>query len=284
MDRPIKVVLIQYTVQEEWLDNVIQVERLLKTAHDGGAELAILPEMFVQPYDMTLVPGRAESVPDGPTSLKLSEWARRFKMAIVGGSMAEIGSDEKYYNTATLWGPVGEFLAKHRKVHLFDVDLPGGVSFKESVILSPGHQVTVVPVLGMTLGIAVCYDIRFPELARLMTLKGAEMIALPGAFNHVSGPAHWEILLRNRAAENTVWVAGVSGLAPPDSSYQAWGHSMLCDPFGDVVTNMGHTEGVAFSVMDPARLKDIRARLPVLKQRRDDLYALSLRSSLWARL
>jgi omega-amidase len=179
-----------------------------------------------------------------------------------------------------LGGPDGEFLAKHRKVHLFDVDLPGGVSFKESVILSPGHQITVVPVLGMSLGIAVCYDIRFPELARLMTLKGADMIALPGAFNHVSGPAHWEILLRNRASENTVWVAGVSGMAPPEASYQAWGHSMLADPFGDVVADMGRAQGVAFHVMDPARLKDVRARLPVLKQRRDDLYSLTLNSSL----
>lgn len=279
MDRQIKVALIQYTVQEDWLDNVNQVEHLLAEAHRGGAELAVLPEMFVQPYDMTIVPDRAESVPGGPTSIKLSGWARQFKMAIVGGSVAERGSDGKYYNTATLWDPEGTLLAKHRKVHLFDVDLPGGVSFQESTILSPGHQVTVVSVLGITLGIAVCYDIRFPELARLMTLKGAEMIALPGAFNHVSGPAHWEILLRNRAAENTVWVAGVSGLAPPDASYHSWGHSMLTDPFGDVIAHMGRAEGVAFGVLDPARLKDVRARLPVLEQRRDDLYSLTLRSS-----
>lgn len=280
MDRRIKVALIQYTVQDAWIDNVNQVEHLLTAAHRGGAELAVLPEMFVQPYDMTLVPDRAESVPGGPTSRKLSEWARQFKMAIVGGSVAERDPDGKYYNTATLWGPDGEFLAKHRKVHLFDVDLPGGVAFKESSILSPGRQLTVVPVLGMNLGIAVCYDIRFPELARLMTLKGAEMLALPGAFNHVSGPAHWEILLRNRAVENTVWVAGVSGMAPADASYQAWGHSMLVGPFGDVAANMGRAEGVAFSVMDPTLLKEVRARLPLLKQRRDDVYSLTLNSSL----
>jgi len=275
MDRQIKVALIQYTVQEEWLDNINRVERLLTEAHHGGAELVVLPEMFVQPYDMTLIPDRAESVPGGPTSEKLSEWARRFKMAIVGGSVAERGSNGKFFNTATLWSPEWKFLAKHRKVHLFDVDLPGEVSFKESIILSPGHQVTVVPVLGMTLGIAVCYDIRFPELTRLMTLKGAEMIALPGAFNNVSGPAHWEILLRARAAENTVWVAGVSGLAPPDTKYHSWGHSMLTDPFGKVIANMGRAEGVAFSVIKPTLLKDVRARLPVLKQRREDLYSLS---------
>jgi predicted amidohydrolase len=182
VNKPIKVALIQYTVQEKWQDNVNQVERLLTEAHRGKAELSILPEMFVQPYDMTIVPDRAESVPEGPTSEKLSGWAQRFKMVIVGGSVAELGSDGKYYNTATLWSPDGELLAKHRKVHLFDVDLPGGVSFRESDILSPGHQVTVVRVLGMNLGIAVCYDIRFPELSRIMTLKGAVLIALPGAF------------------------------------------------------------------------------------------------------
>ena len=279
MNKPIKVALIQYTVQEKWQDNVNQVERLLTEAHRGKAALSILPEMFVQPYDMTIVPDRAESVPGGPTSEKLSGWAQRFKMVIVGGSVAELGSDGKYYNTATLWSPEGKLLAKHRKVHLFDVDLPGGVSFKESDILSPGHQVTVVRVLGMNLGIAVCYDIRFPELSRLMTLKGAELIALPGAFNNVSGPAHWEILVRTRAAENTVWVAGVSGLAPPDSGYHSWGHSILADPFGEAVVTLGRAEGVAFSVMDPAHLKDVRARLPVLKQRRENLYTLSLNNS-----
>ncbi|MBW2514838.1 MAG: carbon-nitrogen hydrolase family protein [Deltaproteobacteria bacterium] len=275
MDRPIKVALIQYTVQEKWQDNVNQVERLLTKAHRGGAELSLLPEMFVQPYDMTIVPDRAESVPQGPTSEKLSEWSRRFKMAIVGGSVAELGSDGKYYNTATLWSPEGALLAKHRKIHLFDVDLPNGVSFRESAILSPGFEVTVVRVLGMNIGIAVCYDIRFPELSRLMTLMGAELIALPGAFNNVSGPAHWEILLRTRAAENTVWVAGVSGLASPDDTYQTWGHSMLTDPFGEVVADMGRTEGVSLCLLDPARLEDIRARLPVIKQRREDLYTLT---------
>jgi predicted amidohydrolase len=161
-------------------------------------------------------------------------------------------------------------------MHLFDVDLPGGVIFKESDVLHPGNRVTVVPVLGLKLGLAVCYDLRFPELFRLMALSGAEMVALPGAFNKVSGPVHWEILLRNRAVENTFYLAGVSGLSPPDSNYEEWGHSMLVDPFGQVMVNMGRAEGIGLAELDPARLEDVRARLPVLKQRREEVYHLRL--------
>ncbi|MEW5722107.1 MAG: carbon-nitrogen hydrolase family protein [Thermodesulfobacteriota bacterium] len=276
MERRVKAALVQYTVRDKWWDNVDRVEALLATARTGGAELAVLPEMFTQPYDMSLVPAWAEPVPGGRTSERLSHWARALKMAIVGGSVSELGEDGRFYNTSTLWGPDGELLAKHRKVHLFDVDLPGGVSYRESAILSPGRRVTTARVLGMTVGLAVCYDVRFPELFRLTALAGAELIALPGAFNHVSGPAHWEMLLRNRAVENTLYVAGVSGLAPAGAEYQAWGHSLLADPFGEVVTAMGRAEGVAFGDLDPERLKDIRARLPVLRQRREDLYKLVL--------
>lgn len=274
MDRTIRVALIQYQVQTEWADNVAVVEDLLRQAKGQGAELAVLPEMFTQPYDMTLIPERAEPVPGGRTCAKLEAWAKTFGLALAGGSVAERDADGRYYNTATLWDPDGRLLARHRKVHLFDVDLPGGVSVHESDILSPGCDVTVADVLGLRLGLAVCYDVRFPELFRLMALAGAEMVALPGAFNHVSGPNHWEMLLRNRAVENTFYVAGVSGTAPEGSAYQAWGHSMLVDPFAQIVVDMGRAQGFAIGVIDPDRIADIRARLPVLKQRREEVYRL----------
>jgi predicted amidohydrolase len=275
MENRVRAALIQYEIVEGRRENGDRVEALLEKAAAGRADLAVLPEMFVQPYDMALIPERAERVPGGPTADMLSRWARQFRMVLAGGSVAEIDDDGRYYNTATIWGPDGELLAKHRKVHLFDVDLPGGVSFRESSILSPGARVTTVRVLGMTMGLAVCYDVRFPELFRLMTLAGADFIALPGAFNNISGPAHWEMLIRNRAVENTVYVAGVSGLSPKDAAYNAWGHSMLADPFGEVVADMGRAEGVAFGDLDPERIKDVRTRLPVLAQRREDLYRLT---------
>ena len=179
------------------------------------------------------------------------------------------------HNTATLWGPDGALLASHRKVHLFDVDLPGGVRVRESAILSPGQKVTVVDLGPLKLGLAVCYDVRFPELFRLMADQGAHLVALPGAFNQVSGPAHWEILLRNRAVENTFYVAGVSGLAPEGSQYNAWGHSLLADPFARVIVSMGRSRGFALGTVDLDVLEDVRRRLPVLSQRRTDLYHLA---------
>lgn len=273
MERSVTTALIQYEVQSDWSANMDIVAELLKKAREKGAELAILPEIFNMPYDMSLVPERAEAIPDGRTCQKLSGWAKDLGLVLVGGSMAEIEND-RYYNTATIWSVEGELLARHRKMHLFDVDLPGGVSFKESSILAAGDQVTVVDVLGLKMGVAVCYDVRFPELFRLMADRGAEFVALPGAFNNVSGPAHWELLLRNRAIENTFYVAGVSGTAP-EGGYHSWGHSMLVGPFGDVLTSMGRSEGVAVGRLEPDHLNDIRARLPVFSQRRLDLYRLT---------
>ena len=277
MERRVKVALIQFEIQHAWADNMSRAQDLLERAARLGAELAVLPEMFNQPYDMALVPERAESIPGGRTCRALGRTARDLGLAVVGGSMAEKDEDGSFYNTATLWDPGGNLIARHRKVHLFDVDLPGGVSFKESDVLSPGHQVTVAEVLGLRLGLAVCYDVRFPEIFRLMALAGAEFVALPGAFNNVSGPAHWELHLRGRAVENTMYVAGVSGISPADASYQAWGHSMLVDPFGEVTTHMGRGEGLALGEIDPERLREIRGRLPVMSQRRRDLYSLKLK-------
>jgi len=274
MKRPIRLALIQYRIRPEWRENIDLVEELLNKAKEAGAELAVLPEMFTLPYDMDLVPDRAESIPDGPTCAELSGWAASLGLALVGGSIPEKDEQGRFYNTATLWDQAGKFLAKHRKVHLFDVNLPGGVTFQESSVLSPGRQITVKEVLGLRLGLAVCYDVRFPELFRLMALAGAELVALPGAFNQVSGPAHWEMLLRNRAVENTCYVAGVSGLPLDPSGYQAWGHSMLIDPFAEIIVNLGRAEGFAVAEIRPERLADIRARLPVLSQRRPEVYEL----------
>ena len=276
MESKITTALIQYEVQAAWSENMSQVEELLKAAKAKGARLAVLPEFFNMPYDMALVPELAEGVPDGRTCAQLSKWARDLEMVLVGGTIAE-KENGQYYNTATLWDRDGRMAARRRKVHLFDVDLPGGVSFRESSILSPGNEIGVVDILGMKLGIAICYDIRFPETFRLLALQGADFAALPGAFNNVSGPAHWETLLRCRAMENTIYMAGVSGLSPAGANYNAWGHSMMVDPFGEVIVNLGRAQGFGLGVIDPERILDVRRRLPFLAQRRDDLYRMALK-------
>jgi predicted amidohydrolase len=275
MERPVKVALIQWEIRTEWQANLATARALLERAAEAGAELAILPEMFTLPYDMALVPQRAESVPDGPTCAELSRWAKTLGLVLVGGSIPERDEAGRFYNTSTLWDRDGRFLDKHRKVHLFDVNLPGGVSFQESAVFTAGQKVTFQDVLGFRLGLAICYDLRFPELFRLMALAGVEMVALPGAFNQVSGPAHWELLLRNRAVENTFYVAGVSTTAPAGSKYNSWGHSMMVGPFAEITVSMGRSEGFAIGVLDPERIRDIRMRLPLLTQRRTELYRLA---------
>jgi omega-amidase len=274
MTGKVNTALIQFEIGDDWARNMNCVESLLEKAASKGAQMAILPELFNMPYDLSLVTARAESIPDGPTCGLLSRWASRFGLCLVGGSIAEKDVDGRYYNTATVWDNNGHLVARHRKMHLFDVDLPGGVSVKESAVFSPGSEITVVDILGIRLGVAICYDLRFPELFRLMTIKGADLVALPGAFNHVSGPAHWEMHLRGRAVENTIYVAGVSGTSSPGSVYNAWGHSMLVDPFGEIKIHLGRAEGLGLADVDPERIKQVRAGLPVLVQRRTDVYRL----------
>ena len=275
MNRVVKAALCQYEIGADWDENMAAVEDLLGKSSGAGADMAILPEMFMMPYDMNLIPEWAEPVPDGRTCLALGRLAQKYGLALVGGSIPEKAEDGRYFNTSTVWNASGEMIARHRKMHLFDVDLPGGVSVKESSVLSPGGQVTVCEVAGLKLGVAICYDVRFPELFRLMALRGVDFVALPGAFNNVSGPAHWELLLRNRAVENTFYVAGVSGISPKGSNYDAWGHSMVTGPFGEIVVDMGRSRGFAIAELDPDRIADIRSRLPVLSQRRTEIYELS---------
>jgi len=277
MERKIRIALIQFVIVDDWLANMAAAEALLIRARDHGTDLAVLPEIFVGPYSLEAFVRYAEPVPEGRTCERLSRWARSLNLAILGGSLPEKDAEGRIYNTATLWNPQGELAAVHRKMHLFDVDLPGGVSFKESSVFTAGNQVTTADILGLKVGLAVCYDVRFPELFRLMALAGVELALVPGAFNPVSGPAHWELHLRSRAVENTFYVAGVSGLAPAQADYQSWGHSMVVDPFGQVLADMGRAEGIGLAELDPARLADVRQRLPLLAQRRSDLYELRLK-------
>lgn len=265
--------LVQFYITPHWAENMDKAEALIEQAARLGADLAILPEMFTCPYETRYFSSNAERIEGGRTTTRLARLARRLGLHILGGTIPERDGD-RLYNTATLFDHTGRLIARHRKVHLFDVDLPGGVSVRESAVFSPGEKITVVQALGMDMGIAVCYDLRFGEMFRLMALAGASLVAAPAAFNNVSGPAHWELTLRARAVENTIYVAGVSGLAPPGAKYNSYGHSMAVDPFAEVLIDMGRAEGVGLARLDPKRLADIRARLPVLAQRREGLYQL----------
>ena len=267
----LNLALIQMRVTDVKADNLKKAEYFIRRAKDQGADLAILPEMFNCPYSIDFFKKFAEMIPEGPTCETLSSLAADLGLSIVGGSIPEKDQEGRIYNTCPVFDRGGNLAARHRKAHLFDVNLPDMV-FRESAVLSPGDRATMVDLLGWRIGLAICYDVRFPEFIRRLTLEGAALIVLPGAFNHVTGPAHWELMLRARAVENTVYLTGVSPAPLPQGGYPVWGHSRLIDPYGETVAALEAEEGMVIGRISAERLQDIRARLPLLAQRREDIY------------
>ena len=196
-------------------------------------------------------------------------------MDLCGGSIAE-REGERVYNTSYVFDPEGRQIAKHRKMHLFDIDVTGGQRFFESDTLTAGNSVTVFDTPFCRIGLCICYDFRFPELARLTVDAGAKVLLVPAAFNMTTGPAHWELLFRSRAVDNQIYTVGVAPARDPDASYRSWGHSIVCSPWGDVLMQADETETVRITALDLDRLERVRKELPVLKQRRTDVYRLEL--------
>ncbi len=265
------VTLVQMAVGPDREANHARAEEEVRRAAAAGARLVVLPEMFSCPYEADRFHELAEPLPDGPSGRLCSRLARELGIHLVGGSIPEREGD-RVWNTATLWDPEGRMVLRHRKVHLFDVDIPGGIRFTESAVLAPGNEISVARTSLGTIGLAVCYDLRFPELFRAMALRGAELVVLPGAFNTTTGPAHWEVLNRARAIENTMFIASCSPAPHPRGTYPAWGHSMVVDPWGTVLAAAGREETSVGAELDPDRLAEVRRALPVLRQRRPDLY------------
>jgi len=236
-----------------------------------GAEVVLLPEMFNCPYQVDLFASFAESPPGGETLVMLAEAARENGVLLVGGSIPEREGD-LIYNTCFVFGPDGSLLARHRKMHLFDVNLAGGVNFQESAVLQAGDEVNVVPGRRVTLGLAICYDLRFPELFRLLALAGAQLVTVPGNFNLVTGPAHWDLLIRARAVDNQVFVAAASCARDPLSAYLSYGHSLVADPWGRVLARAGEEEEILRVELPLEELDQVRSSLPLLRHRRTDVY------------
>ena len=200
--------------------------------------------------------------------------ASESKTYVLGGSIPEhVASDKKYYNTSLLFGPKGELLATHRKVHLFDIDIPGKITFRESDVLSPGNKVTIVdlPPYGK-IAMAICYDIRFPELATIAARNGCFLLLYPGAFNLTTGALHWSLQTRARAMDNQVYVGSCSPARDMDASYNAWGHSMIVDPNAVVMTEAGEKEEIIYADLEVGKIEEIRKGIPITTQRRFDVY------------
>jgi predicted amidohydrolase len=267
-----KLALCQMQVVEDKNDNVAHALDMIKKAAQK-ADIIILPEMWNCPYQTELFPLYAEQMDNSPTLNAISNAAKREGTYILAGSIPE-KYEGKTYNSSFFINPEGEIIGVHRKIHLFDIDVPDAISFKESLTLAAGNKVTVVDTELGKIGICICYDIRFPELLRLMALEGAELIVVPGAFNMTTGPAHWKSLIKVRAVDNQVYVAAASPARDENASYVAYGHSMVADPWGNILNEAGTGEEIIYTQINLPEIKKIRKELPLLENRRTDLYQL----------
>jgi predicted amidohydrolase len=250
--------------------NIDHAKEMIESAMKGDPQIVVLPEMFNCPYQNEYFPKFAEEYP-GDTSIEMSVLAKKHGIYLVAGSIPEI-EDGKVYNTCYVFGKDGTLVGRHRKMHLFDIDVDGGVYFKESDTLTAGDEVTVVDTDLGKIGIAVCYDIRFPELSRMMALEGAEVIILPAAFNMTTGPAHWELSVRMRALDNQLYFIGAAPARCDDASYVAYGNSRVSDPWGEIIAEADASECIIYAEIDRDKIGSIREQLPLLAHRRTDIY------------
>ncbi len=268
----LKIGLIQMKVENNKKDNLTKAAQLIKKIAIEKPDIVILPEMFSCPYISSNFPLYAEEEGDYSFNF-LSDLAKTNKIYLVAGSIAEKDSD-KIYNTSYIFDRKGQMIGKHRKVHLFDIDIKNKQRFKESDTLSAGNEVTVFDTEFCKIGLCICYDFRFPELARLMVNNGAKAIIVPASFNMTTGPAHWHTMFRSRAIDNQVFTIGCSPARDYNSSYVSYGHSLIVSPFGEVLTELKDDESLTTYSIDLNYVDQVREELPLLNHRRNDLYEL----------
>ncbi|MEA5160580.1 carbon-nitrogen hydrolase family protein [Cereibacter johrii] len=260
-----RVSLIQMNSAENKERNLDVAEEMIRKAVGvENPDLVVLPEYFAFLGEgREAVHGNGESFPDGPTYRRFSALAAELGVTLHLGSMVEKAGNG-HFNTTLVFGPDGAEIARYRKMHLFDIDVPGGMSYRESDTISRGEEVVTYRVGETTVGCAICYDIRFPELFRALRDKGAEVIVLPAAFTLMTGKDHWEVLARARAIETQTYFLAVGQTGShAEGRKWCWGHSMAIDPWGHVVAQCSDGEGLTTAVVDPARIAAVRRDVPV---------------------
>ena len=274
----INIALCQMNVVDNKGENIRKAIQMIKESKKQGADLAVLPEMFNCPYENEKFIEYAEELNGSQTLEKIANIAKEENIHVLAGSIPELEEDgegiQSIYNTAVLFDNKGKLLGKHRKMHLFDIDVKGKIYFKESDTLSAGNDFTVIETELTTIGIGICYDVRFVELSRIMALNGAQILIFPGAFNLTTGPAHWEILFRSRALDNQVYAIGVAPALDKDASYNSFGHSIAVNPWGEIIEELDYEEGLKIVEIDLDEIKRIREEITIIKNRRTDLYEI----------
>lgn len=270
----IRIASLQMNVLQDKYDNIEQLAEILASGKTDGADIISLGEMWCCPYQTDLFPVYAEPEQEGDAWLAMSTLARKHNVYIVGGSIPESDSEGHTYNTCYVFDRQGNQIGKHRKVHLFDIYAHGEQVFKESDTLTGGDSFTTFDTEWCKMAVNICFDIRFPESSRLPALAGARVIFNPASFNMTTGPAHWELGFRQRAIENQIYMVGTADAQDPSVGYVSYGHSIITDPWGNVVMQMDENPGVEVTEIDLDYIDTIRAKLPLMSARRTDVYEL----------
>jgi predicted amidohydrolase len=264
-----RVAAVQLNSNADKARNLAAAEALVRAAAADGAELVALPEKW-----NLLAPGEelvagAEPL-DGPSLTAARSWARALGIHLLAGSISErVGEGEKPFNASVLIGPEGEDLAVYRKIHMFDVDA-GGVSYRESAHEQPGTEIVTAPVGGIDVGLTICYDLRFPELHRILAVRGARLLTVPAAFTTATGRDHWEVLLRARAIETGSFILAPAQGGKHEDGRGTWGHSLIIGPWGEVLAGSDNDEpGVIAATLDLDAAARARQAIPALKNGRE---------------
>jgi predicted amidohydrolase len=268
----IRIACVQLTSGTDKGANLEKAERLISHAASTGADVVVLPEKWNAIGDAAVLHEAAETLEDGESVAAMREWAKRHGISLVGGSITERREGrDKLSNTSLVFDPDGELIATYRKIHLFDVEV-GGHVYRESEAEEPGDETAVAEVEGWPVGLTVCYDVRFPELYRILALQGALLATVPAHFTLHTGKDHWHLLLRARAVENGFYVAapaqvGVTGIGRP-----SYGRSLIVDPWGTILAQAPDEETVISADLDRVRVEEVRRQIPSLANRQPDAY------------
>jgi deaminated glutathione amidase len=268
----IRVACVQMTSRADKAANLETAQRLVAQAASTGADVVVLPEKWNAIGDAAVYHATAEPLDGGPSVAAMSDWARQHGITLVGGSIAERREGrDKLSNTSVVFDPEGQVVAVYRKIHLFDVEV-GGVVYRESEAEEPGDEPVVAEAEDWKIGLTVCYDVRFPELYRILALEGAELVTVPAHFTTPTGKDHWHVLMRARAIENQLYVVAAAQIGETLPGKPAYGRSLIVDPWGIVVAQAPDEETVISAELDRAHLQSIRAKLPSLANRQANAY------------
>lgn len=271
-----KIALCQTTVYKDKNKNLRNAERVIAEAAAKHVDMVVLPEMFVCPYNKKAIAAAAQPA-GGDGWLAMSEAARKNHVYLVAGSMPEV-ENGNIYSTAYVFDRNGQQIGRYRKLHLFDIDVKGGLTYRESDVLTPGQDVTIVDTEFGPIGIAICYDVRFPELFRIMALKGVKAVVMPASFNRTTGPSHWELLMRARAVDEELYMLGCAAAGDLAAAYNGWGHSVAVSPWGEIMHELGEGPGILVASLDFNYVDQVRGEIPVLSQLRTDIYEVGEKS------